>query len=87
MKKSISLNSKFIVKTKLKRVNDVYILPPGYIPNEVGVKIIKYCDGKHSVKDIIKLISKEFDGSNELIKKDVLNFIRKLLFLSLIKVV
>jgi methyltransferase-like protein len=85
LRQLITLSSKFIVKTKLKKVNNVYILPPGFILNYTGVKIIKYCDGKHNIKDIVTLISDEFDEGNATIKKDVMEFIRKLLVLSVLK--
>lgn len=87
MGQSITLNSRFIIKRKLKKVNDVYILPPGYIPNELGLKIINYCDGKHTIKDIVTLISEEYDKNTKVIKKDVIRFVKKLLFLSVLKVV
>ncbi|MFH1473935.1 MAG: PqqD family protein [Candidatus Aenigmatarchaeota archaeon] len=87
MKQTTDLNSNLIVRTKLKKVNDVYILPPGYILNETGVKVIEYCDGRHSVKDIIMLISREYNERPTVVKKDVMKFIKRLLFLSALKVV
>ncbi|KUO64414.1 MAG: hypothetical protein APF84_10600 [Gracilibacter sp. BRH_c7a] len=46
-----------------------------YSTNEIGAEVWDCCDGRHSIIDIIKHISNQYNVSADEIKNDVLSFI------------
>ena len=57
-----------------------------YELNEVAMKILTLCDGKHTVSQITDVILKEYSCDNKAeVKKDVKNFINELKSRKIIK--
>lgn len=46
-------------------------------PNEIGLEILRRCDGKTSVRAIIAALALEFDAKEEEISEDVLAFLQE----------
>ena len=45
--------------------------------NEVGTDILSLCDEKHTVNQIIDILTNMYNGKREEIEKDLLEFIRE----------
>ncbi|WP_246658620.1 pyrroloquinoline quinone biosynthesis peptide chaperone PqqD [Mesorhizobium sp. J18] len=46
-------------------------------PNEIGLEILRRCDGKTSVRAIIAALALEFDAEEEEISEDVIAFLQE----------
>lgn len=49
-----------------------------YSANEVGSRLWELCDGEKTIKDIIDIISPEYDVSLEKLTEDIMEFINLL---------
>lgn len=56
-----------------------------YPLNSVATRIWELLDGSRKVREIIDIIDKEFETDKEIIRKDALDFIEKLIKAELIK--
>jgi len=52
--------------------------------NEIGFEVWSLFDGKNSLEDIIDIISKKYKKNKQKIKKDVQDFLKKILYYELI---
>lgn len=60
------------------------LIHPGFALNEVGLFIWKLCDGKHTIKDIVSAMLRNYDIERKTVETDVLGFLHRMEELSLI---
>lgn len=48
-----------------------------YWPDEISVEIINLCDGKRSVAEIAKVLAADYTAPEDIILKDVMEFIQE----------
>jgi len=53
--------------------------------DRVGASILRYCDGTHTVADIVQLLLQEFEVGPKQLSADVANFLHRLKTLELLK--
>ena len=46
-----------------------------YSLNEIGSRIWELCDGSHSVSQVVAALAGEYDASNQILEKDVLELL------------
>lgn len=46
-------------------------------PNEIGLDILRRCDGQTSVRAIVQSLAAEYDGEEEEVAEDVLAFLQE----------
>ena len=47
--------------------------------NSVATRIWQLCDGEHSVDEIVRLVTAEFDADKQMVEEDATGFLRELL--------
>lgn len=46
-------------------------------PDEIGVAILRKCDGETSIADIVALLAQDYEAPREVILNDVLEFVQE----------
>lgn len=67
------------LKRQLTDINSLYVL------NETGAALWRLIDGKHSVQDIVRALSEEYDVTVEQLTKDLNTLIEDLLSIEAIQ--
>lgn len=81
----IDENSKLVMPRHVKMRHDAgrgrwIILAPERLfdPDEIAVEVLKLCDGDRSVKDIVKVMAKEYNAPEDEIGTDLISMLQDL---------
>ena len=81
------LNSIPKLRRPYRKIRNYILILPNYLLNETGSRCIELCDGSHTIKQIIDIISAEHNVPNEVVESDVLSFFKELERLGLIELI
>lgn len=68
------------VRLHFDKIRDRYVvLAPEkiYWPDEISIEIINLCDGKRSVAEIASVLAADYTASEDVILKDVMEFVQE----------